>query len=346
MNDSWLVYLNIESEVIEAFNYVYFCDSDSQMNVYSRKFAELLLRICIEIETLSKEIYYQNGGFRKSKLYFDTDCISHLENVFRIKNKIVNISYPYFDCKNAQNKKLMPLSDFYLTDNREWQKAYQDIKHDRLKNAKKATLKNVIHSLAALYLLNIYNRNEKHTVHFNDIINYDTRFGSSLFSIEPPISKDFLLYNPNNEGAVYEITMRLDSQKKSNDILNNYCKKFKEYTENQPESSEKDFIEKFNARKYVNLSDYSINFINLLYEYKIDKELKDLSAEDKVIVLKNKYIAHKIDGRESINTENFEKMKQKYLRIITGPIIHSFENPVTSFNLYNALYDLKIIRYV
>ena len=55
---------------------------DDQLDVYSMKIADLLVRCAVEIESLSKELYWSNGGQKQydlngneRKLYFDTDCI-------------------------------------------------------------------------------------------------------------------------------------------------------------------------------------------------------------------------------------------------------------------------------
>lgn len=345
MNDSWLVYLNLEREVIEAFNYVHFCDSSTQLNVYSRKFAELLIRISIEIETLSKEVYWQNGGTKKDKPYFDTDCIEYLEDIFKIKQKVVKISYPYFDCKNPNSRIIVPLNDFCLNDSSGWQKSYQSVKHDRLKCARKATLKNVVYSLAALYLVNIYYRNEKFVVHLHDIFSYDTRFGSLLFALEKPVSRNNILVNDGNDGAVYEIEMKPDSRSKSDALIKNYRERIEKFIKSQPESLEKDFWEMFGAQKHSTLIEYVINYINSLFEYRFNKEFDSLSSNDKVVLLKEKYSAKKLDGWQEINVANFDEMKKKYLKEVCAPIIQSFGPPNTSFELYEALYDLKIIKH-
>lgn len=79
-NSYWPVYKNLEDETLEVAKYNQF--DDDQLDVYSMKIADLLVRCAVEIESLSKELYWSNGGQKQydlngneRKLYFDTDCI-------------------------------------------------------------------------------------------------------------------------------------------------------------------------------------------------------------------------------------------------------------------------------
>ena len=56
----WQTYLNLEKELLEVAKYIYITDeiNDNQLKVYSPHLADLLVRTCIEIEALSKELYF------------------------------------------------------------------------------------------------------------------------------------------------------------------------------------------------------------------------------------------------------------------------------------------------
>ena len=56
----WSVYQNLEKELIELTNHIHV--DDKQINVYSMKISELLIRASIEFESLAKELYINNGG--------------------------------------------------------------------------------------------------------------------------------------------------------------------------------------------------------------------------------------------------------------------------------------------
>lgn len=65
MNIFWPVYKNLEAEFLKLMYYIHI--DDSQLNVYSSKIAELLLRTVVEIESISKKLYSENGGTKTSR---------------------------------------------------------------------------------------------------------------------------------------------------------------------------------------------------------------------------------------------------------------------------------------
>lgn len=92
----WQTYLNLERELLELFRYVYITDHrlintgseikeencPSQLEMFSPYIADLLIRTCIEIEALSKELYFELGGEKKRgdhNLFFDEDCLKRLD---------------------------------------------------------------------------------------------------------------------------------------------------------------------------------------------------------------------------------------------------------------------------
>src|SRR5690606_42036118 len=85
----WAVYKNLEKEVIRLSEYVHF--DDNQLSIYSVKIAELLIRCSVEIESISKELYFKLGGTLPidRDLYFDTDCLQFLEDNWLLSKKKV-----------------------------------------------------------------------------------------------------------------------------------------------------------------------------------------------------------------------------------------------------------------
>ena len=59
-NSYWPVYKNLEEETLQLTKYINF--DDNQMRVYSMHIADLIMRIVVEIESISKELYKANGG--------------------------------------------------------------------------------------------------------------------------------------------------------------------------------------------------------------------------------------------------------------------------------------------
>ncbi len=165
MNLYWSVYENLESEVLALADSIMF--DDTQLKVYSLEIGDLIVRCAVDIESISKELYFQNGGqfpvFDKSgkerDLYFDTDCLDLLIKKWNIDKKKLHVSSLKMDF-SSQNLVLTPLEKSNQRGKCQWKKAYQAIKHNRATSLKQANVKNLLNALGALYILNLYYRNE------------------------------------------------------------------------------------------------------------------------------------------------------------------------------------------
>ncbi len=193
----WQTYLNLEKEVLEVSKYVHFTDTkithegeepcNTQLETFSPFIADLLVRCCIQIESIAKELYFENGGEkpRDKKPYFDRDCLKLINDKWNTDNKIVMVVSPLFYFTKEENKILKPLKKAYKKDNY-WAKAYQAVKHDRFSSLYKGNVKALIGALAALYLLNIYYKNYHSKIEFNDISEINFSFESLIFSVKQP----------------------------------------------------------------------------------------------------------------------------------------------------------------
>ena len=190
----WAVYRNLEKELLELSNQIHI--DDKQLSVYSIKIAELLIRCSVEIESIAKELYEQEGGNmspidsngKDRDLYFDTDCLDLLENKWLLSKKVVFVSATTLYFQDNNNKILTPLHNANKrgTSAAKWKQAYQGVKHNRYKELSKGNLKNLIHAMGALYLLNIYYKNLKFTTKTASTISsdFDVFLGSDIFSIK------------------------------------------------------------------------------------------------------------------------------------------------------------------
>ncbi|MFS2462503.1 hypothetical protein AAH113_12790 [Parabacteroides distasonis] len=183
----WNVYKSLERELLALAEIIHI--DDKQLDVYSMKIADLLIRTSVEIESISKELYFREGGTKPDDkdLYFDTDCLALLESKWRLSNKVVMVSSPILYLEQDENLYLVPLHKAYKrgTSSSDWQKAYQAVKHNRGKSLHKGTLKHFIRSLGALYLLNIYYQDQTFDLGSNSNGNlFDASIGSSVFSIQ------------------------------------------------------------------------------------------------------------------------------------------------------------------
>ena len=183
----WAVYKNLEREVLELANIIHF--DDDQLKVYSIKISELLLRTVVEIESIVKELYFINGGVKQDDkdLFFDTDCIELLETKWQLSKKKVLISAFNFYFTLEENRILTPLfkANKRGSSSTDWQKAYQAVKHNRVKNLAKGNIKSLVRSLAGLFILNIYYEDTTFSLDKDSIgANFDISLGSSIFSIK------------------------------------------------------------------------------------------------------------------------------------------------------------------
>ncbi|MDR0905208.1 MAG: hypothetical protein LBN00_03375 [Oscillospiraceae bacterium] len=126
----------------------------------------------------------------------------------------------------------------------DYNKAYNAIKHDRVKNLSKANVRVVIRALAALYLLNVYYRNEAYENVGNQIVNsqqsptgytgceFDERLGSEIFAIQYIVNWNFIDDIAHNSGDI--------SQRDKFTYIIKYADKYlTTYLEKQAADSEK-----------------------------------------------------------------------------------------------------------
>lgn len=199
----WQTYLKLEKEFLEVAKYIYITDSittyskgtivtsscQTQLGTFSPHIADLLIRTCIEIEAISKELYFDFGGEKArgdKDLFFDEDCLKQIDIKCNTHKKIVMVSCPAFNLTKEENLCFKPLKDAHKRQGTDWERAYQAVKHDRYSSISQATVKNLLHAMGALYLLNIYYKNVKLTSKYSEIRNLDFSLGSSIFSVKRP----------------------------------------------------------------------------------------------------------------------------------------------------------------
>lgn len=232
----WQVYLNLERELLALADTIYI--DDKQQEVYSMRIADLLIRTVIEIEALAKELYLNNGGavVPNDEMYFDTVCMAYLDGLWKLDKKVVQVVSPNIYLEKNENKNLSPLHKASKrgSSSADWNKAYQAVKHNRVKELSKGSLKNLLHALAALYVLNLYYRDEKYSkLSHSDKSNVSGNFGSSLFAVK--IHKENELkadgsytkhadydecvyiedHEPNSKKAVLEVIAKLNEYERT-----------------------------------------------------------------------------------------------------------------------------------
>lgn len=310
-NMYWQTYLNLENEFLELSKYIYITDTitkidsrtkvvknvkcNDQLATYSNYIADLLIRCCIEIEAVSKELYFDNGGTKERgghDVYFDTDCLKLLNEKWNIANKVVLIVASNFNLQNDENRILAPLRKADERSKNIWSKAYQAVKHDRYNSLYLGNIRALLNAMAALYLLNIYYRDVKLSTKYADIYKLDMSFGSKIFSLKTPnqnamvniinvIGCDDVLQSGDSPYiAKYTdsyYNQVLSARQKYLDDLNNYLK-------NQPELKEVEFIMQFKKATEIENKDPAQRAILLweLCKYRINKKIPaNLSFEQR-----------------------------------------------------------------
>ncbi len=304
----WQTYLNLEKEAIELSKYVFFTDEilvngsngtiaqscNTQLDTFSPYIADLLVRCCVQIEAISKELYFDNGGTKgrgDRNLFFDEDCLKLLDIKWGTHKKTVTIVAPFFNFTKDENRILKPLKEAHKRQGTYWERAYQAVKHDRYSSLHKGNIKAFIHALAALFLLNLYYRNNSWIISYQDIDKQDYSMGSSIFTVNPPATDQ--LWNGNNlvnSESPYVVTY-LDSeyqkieelQRKEEQALNDYWK-------SQPELKEPAFLAQLNEaiiRERNNPTQRVMHILELA-KYRLNKKIPDtLTFEERKRLLIN-----------------------------------------------------------
>lgn len=255
----WQTYLNLEKEALEVSKYIFFTDEvlinrggstvtqacNTQIETFSPHIADLLVRCCVQIEAISKELYFDNGGTKArgdNSIYFDEDCLKLLDIKWKTHNKIVMVVAPTFNFTKDENRILKPLREAHKRQGTYWEKAYQAVKHDRYSSLHKGNVKALIHALAALYLLNLYYRNNSWVATYKDISKIDYSCGSAIFTVKAPVT-DQLWYgnNPVICESPYVVTYQDSDYQRIEELQRQEEQAIKDFLYEQPELHEAAF---------------------------------------------------------------------------------------------------------
>lgn len=296
----WQTYLNLEKELLDVAKYIYITDEittyskgklivsscKTQLDVFSPHIADLLIRVCTEIESISKELYFRFGGGKKRgdrDLFFDEDCLKLIDIICKTHQKTVIVSCASFNLTKEENVSFRPLREAHKRQGTNWEKAYQAVKHDRYSCVSQGTIKNLLHAMGALYLLNLYNRDVKLTAKYLEVRNLDFSLGSSIFSIKQPSHKYVLdiINNIDVTGTLQAdespfIMKYTDSYyKQILDANKTMMEELNGYWLTQPELQEPDFIQQFIQAKEKEKNDPHQKVIPLLElaRYRINKKI-------------------------------------------------------------------------
>ena len=256
----WQTYLSLEKEFINVSNFIFITDEitthehgkeitkpcNSQLETFSPYIADLLIRCCVQIGAISKELYYDNGGTKPrgdKSLFFDEDCLKLIDIKWATHDKRVLVVAPFFNLIKEENRVLRPLKNAHKRSGTFWEKAYQAVKHDRFASLKDGNIKALLHSMAALYLLNLYYRNDSWIVKYQELSRSDFSMGSSIFAVQQPKVNQLWYGNtPTISESPYVVRYQVEDykrieamQKADNEALNHYWQQ-------QPEIWDPEFL--------------------------------------------------------------------------------------------------------
>ena len=248
-NIFWPVFKNLEEEMNRLMFNIHI--DDNQLNVYSSKIADLILRAATEIESLSKELYLSNGGTKSENIKYDHDALKYLNKIWSLDKKIVIISS--YNCFQS-NRIIEP---FQQKEKRSgsnkntysWNNSYQNLKHDRANSLEYGSIAYLFDIMAALYVLNLYYKDDSYELGKDSISsNFDPQVGSNIFSIKLHKSQNInIMGGFNKEADFEECTFLVKPTDKATEYL---TKTIEEINEENKQIKMNKLVEQFKSEKF------------------------------------------------------------------------------------------------
>lgn len=248
-NIFWPVFKNLEEEFDRLMFNIHI--DDKQLNVYSSKIADLILRAATEIESISKELYSSNGGTKQENIKYDHDALKHLNQTWSLDKKVVIVSS--YNCFQS-NRIIKP---FQKNENRSgsnkktysWNNSYQHLKHDRANSLEYGSVKYLFEIMAALFILNLYYNDERYELDKQSIsTNFDPQVGSRIFSIKLHKSQNINIVGDFNKNPDFEECTYL--VKPTEEAADYFKKTIEEINEKNKEIKMKKVVEKVNQQNF------------------------------------------------------------------------------------------------
>ncbi|MEG2603238.1 MAG: hypothetical protein RSA23_10190 [Carnobacterium sp.] len=297
----WQTYLHLEKEVAEVSKYIFFTDEvlvngnggivtqycKTQLETFSPHIADLLVRCCVQIEAISKELYFDNGGTKirgDSSIFFDEDCLKLIDIKWKTSNKTVMVVAPYFNFTKDENRILKPLKEAHKRQGTYWEKAYQAVKHDRYSSLQKGNVRALIQALAALFLLNLYYRNDSWVTKYTDISKLDYSIGSAIFTVKcPETNQMWYGNNPIICESPYVVSYQDADYQRIEEMQRQEHQALNDYWTKQPELDAPEFIAQLQK---AGEGGERVMHLWELAKYRLNKKIPDaLSFEKKKSLL-------------------------------------------------------------
>ena len=369
----WHTYLNLEKEAIDLSRYIFITDKitsiednqvktkncNYQLEVFSPYIADLLIRCCVQIEAVSKELYYVLGGSKPrgdSSIKFDEDCLKLVDINYKSHEKIVLVVNPSFDLSKDCNRILRPLKEAHKRQGTYWQRAYQAVKHDRYYNLHKGNVKAFIQALAALYLLNIYLRNTTFKCTYNEIPNIDFGLGSQIFSLQKPeIGEIWYGNNPQESSSPYSVKYQESSYQQILEMQKKEKSDIFSYLSNQPELLDHNIkVKILRTLDDDNNPNRILDCFRILVDYRLQKKVSgDLPFERRKEILLQSSEWNCMGNQRNlkypsdhISKENIEEVINTTITYATFDLVHSIQKLAwVPFAMSGAICEIFIQSY-
>ena len=146
----WNYYIALENDLGRVARYIEFIEAN--FKTYSIELAHILLASSSEIDVVMKELCVLLSPSKKP------------ENINEYRKIIKEKLSSFIDEKAYSHRyglTLSPWSNWQGEQNPDWWKSYNNVKHQRNIYFNEANLKNVLNSIAALMIVNLYYYREK-----------------------------------------------------------------------------------------------------------------------------------------------------------------------------------------
>lgn len=150
----WSALSTIYADLESTFRYIH--PVSDHLHVYSLRYYELLLRTATEFESVCKTEIINNRLSRKNIKDLNIEDFFKLEEHFKSlpiegpKKQLANWKVGYFFDPILYRQPLLPWKTTHILP---WYRAYNEVKHNRQLNYKKANLENVLDAIASLFLI-------------------------------------------------------------------------------------------------------------------------------------------------------------------------------------------------
>lgn len=188
-NEMYRSFQLLELDLKRIFEFIE--PTDDNLSVYSHRLYELLLRACTEFEASAKAILIVNG-YSKKNGNFNIEDYFLLDKATKLSEYKITLNI-----WNSISKEMQPFIKWADIHSLDWYSDYNTVKHNRFGEFRKASLNNVINSIAGVYAI-LYsqignmaitgtpqkNRTELSICDKNG--NESPVFNNSIFTIESP----------------------------------------------------------------------------------------------------------------------------------------------------------------